>query len=130
MSKWKSAGELCEEIKVIDKREQLFFLYGLSLFCKHAFFKINFEIDPRWCQAITLTEHANECVASMQRAGISLDENCKHFIFFQLFFHNELFIDHHSTDPEAVLALLSEMLVRLYTGTVESCSAFLTVVRE
>lgn len=109
MNKWKSAGELNEEMKATDKHEQLSFLYGLSLFCDRAFFKTGFEVDPRWSQVIALTEQANEYAKSMQRAGVPFDENSKHFIFFQLFFHNELFIDHHSTDPEAVLGLLSEM---------------------
>ncbi|MEW6535104.1 MAG: hypothetical protein AB1454_05730 [Candidatus Auribacterota bacterium] len=109
MSRWKSSVELDNEIKTIDQQDRLSFLYALSVFCCKAFLTSDFQVDARWKKVIVLTEHANHYVASMQKAGIDLNDNHQYLIFFQLFFHYEFFIDHHSTDPEAILHIMSEM---------------------
>lgn len=109
MSGWKSAGELYEITKEVEDRERLFSMYGLSLFSQRAFFHQTFTLSSRWADVIKLTEHAQDCAASLEKAGTAFDEPTKHFVFFQLFFHQDLFIDHVSTNAGAVLDLLVEM---------------------
>jgi len=109
MSEWKSAGELYDLTKRVEDRKRLFSIYGLSLFCNQAFYHPTFNVSSRWADVIKLTKHAQDYAASIDKAGISLDQPTKHFVFFQLFFHHDLFIDYRATDSDAVLDLLVEM---------------------
>jgi hypothetical protein len=109
MRRWRSTGELHDIVEDIEEREQLFKIYGLSLFCAQAFLKSDFAPSPSWQDCVKITDHGAEYLQHARDAGIVSDNIWETFALFQLFYHFDLFIDHVKTDQVGVVALLNQM---------------------
>ena len=109
MSRWLSAREVDSYVKDFDKKQELFDLHALSLFCSEAFLCSDFEPSSSWLERVILTKHAKDYLEDMHRNGVKSKEAWEIFILFSRFFHHDLFVDHINTDAEAVRVLLNEM---------------------
>ncbi len=109
MSTWLSADDLRERIKTFEEKEKLFELYGLSVFCAHAFLSQGFEPSPKWADCVALTQHAIECIDKIHQRGIQHPGAHEIFSLFQIFYHYDLFVDYMKTEVEPVRTLVNEM---------------------
>ena len=109
MAQWLSSGELDERIKSMPNADVLFDLYGLSLFATTALFPENAQLAGEWADHVVLTEEGKRCLKHVRDAGLEIDNVTASFVFFQVFYHRDLLVDHITSNVDGILCLLNRM---------------------